>query len=145
MPTKTRAPLPFVLALSLWTVPALAQDAEPGALPAPMTAEAFESYATGRTLFYGLGGEIYGAEQYLPGREVIWAFTGEECRRGRWFPAGERICFVYEDDPETHCWSFFDTGAGLVAEFAGDPPGAPFVEVGQSGEDLFCPGPNVGV
>ncbi len=49
--------------------PALAADA-------PMTAAEFEAYATGKTLTYAVGGEVYGAEQYLPGRRVLWAFKG---------------------------------------------------------------------
>ena len=52
----------------------------------PMSAEEFESYVTGRTLTFGLHGVPYGVEQFKEGRRVLWAFIGEECRDGVWFP-----------------------------------------------------------
>jgi hypothetical protein len=120
------------------------------ALPAqaaetPMSAEQFESYSTGRTLTFGFAGRPYGIEEYLPGREVIWQFVGEECRRGIWYQEAEQICFVYEHDPTPQCWTFFLTDRGLRARFAGDPPGMELVEVEQARQPLICPGPRTGV
>jgi hypothetical protein len=128
------------LALALAPGGLAAQDG-----PQPMPPEAFESYATGKTLYYGTEQGVYGAEQYLPGRRVIWAFLDEPCKRGIWHPAGDQVCFVYDTDPETHCWTFYRSGSGLRAHFQGDPDGAPLIEVGQSPDPLFCPGPDVGV
>lgn len=122
-----------------------------GALAGPVAAqqalgpEAFERYATGKTLYYGSEGMVYGAEQYLPGRRVIWAFVGQPCKFGTWYPVGDEICFVYDTEPGAHCWTFFQSGSGLRAQFAGDPSGAGLVEVDQSAEPLACPGPDVGV
>ena len=128
------------LALGLAALPALsATTAEQ-----PMSAEAFERYSTGKTLTYGANGAPYGIERYLPGRQVVWAFVGQECRYGQWYPAGDEICFVYEGDPLPQCWVFYATPGGLRAHFSGDPNGEDLVEVNQSSETMPCPGPKVG-
>lgn len=136
---------PFAAALLI--APALLSTVGAGRLAAQeaLGAAAFERYVTGKTLYYGANGEVYGAEQYLPGRRVIWAFEGDVCKFGVWFPRGEEICFAYEDEPETHCWRFFLSAGGLRAEFSGAPLDAPLVEVEQSPAPLGCPGPDVGV
>ena len=110
----------------------------------PMTAEAFESYATGKTLYYATGGSNYGAEQYLPGRRVLWAYLGQQCHRGLWYEEDGLICFVYEEKPDPQCWSFFEGATGLRAHFAGDPATAELVEVESSPDPLICAGPDVG-
>lgn len=126
------------LALSLLiATPALAEP--------PMTAQEFDAFATGKTLDYYEGGAVFGREVYLPGRQVRWAFTAEECRMGRWFPQGDQICFLYEDDPEAKCWTIWRKGDGLAARYATDTPDIPPREVRQTDEPLACPGPDVGV
>lgn len=110
----------------------------------PMTAEEFEAYATGKTLSYADGSTIWGTEQYLPGRRVVWAFSQDECQYGTWYPEGEQICFVYEDDPAPQCWTFWLQGGGLRARFAGDATGTELAVVDESPEPLACPGPDVG-
>ena len=109
-----------------------------------MTAEEFEAYATGKTLSYAQGAEIWGTEQYLPGRRVVWAFSADECQYGTWYPQGDEICFVYDNDPTPQCWTFWKQGSGLRARFMGDPDGTELAEVDQSDEPLACPGPDVG-
>ncbi|MBV0913993.1 hypothetical protein [Anianabacter salinae] len=111
----------------------------------PMTASEFEAYVTGKTLTYAEGGIVYGIEEYLPNRRVRWAFTEDECREGEWFEAGEAICFVYEDNLEPQCWTFYDRPGGLAAKFENVDDGRELYEIGQSPEPLFCPGPEVGV
>ena len=110
----------------------------------PLSAEAFEAHSAGQTLTFGIDGIPYGIEQYLPGRRVIWAFIGEECREGRWFPVEDNICFEYDDEPgRWHCWTFFLGNEGLVARSEGF--GArDLVEVQRSEEPMYCPGPDVG-
>jgi hypothetical protein len=128
-----------LLALSLLcAAPAIAADA-------PLSADDFEAFATGKTLTYALGGEVYGAEQYLPGRRVLWAFKGEECRRGYWYDLGGEICFVYEHDGTPQCWRFTRDAGGLRAKFSGDPDGAELAAVQESKEPLTCAGPDLGV
>lgn len=121
-----------------------------GALPAlaetPMTGSEFEAYVSGKTLFYGVPGAPYGAEQYLSGRRVIWTFLDGSCKDGSWYEQNGMICFVYEGPPdEPQCWTFFDTPQGLTARFENDPASTELVETRQGQDPLICPGPEVGV
>lgn len=127
------------LPLPLFGLPALA---DPGP---PLTGAEFEAYTTGRTLTYAQQGEVFGTEQYLPGRRVMWAFEGEACQSGHWYEAGEFICFLYDDAPDRpQCWTFHLDGGALRARFAEDPEGTDLAEVAQSDRPLHCPGPDVG-
>ena len=115
----------------------------------PMSAEEFDAYTLGKTLTYGVGGDPYGVEEYLPGKQVRWSFVGDECRNGSWYDVasaeGPQICFVYEDRPDDpQCWYFFATGTGLLARFASDPAST-LAEVNQSQTSMPCPGPDLGV
>lgn len=110
--------------------------------------EAFERFTTGKTLRYATPDGTYGIEQYLSGRRVIWAFLGEPCKFGTWYPDSDRICFVYDDATDPHCWRFFATPGGLMAEHFSGPGQSsadltPLVAVDQSPEALTCPGPGV--
>lgn len=127
---------PLVLA----ALPCLSLAAE-----TPMTGADFEAYATGKTLTFSQSGQVYGAEQYLPGRRVLWAFKGDECRKGRWYEEAGQICFVYEHDLTPQCWTFWRGDTGLRAQFTGGTPGPDLSEVAQSPEPLLCAGPDVGV
>lgn len=124
----------------------------------PMPAAAFEAYVTGKTLEYQIGDTAYGAEQYLPGRRVVWAFRGQPCRKGHWFPASDgRICFRYQgDDAAPECWHFYREPSGLRAQFlgvgtdgttgAGGQSRQPdVVEVRKSSIPLQCSPPAAGV
>lgn len=124
----------------LLATPAAAQD--PGATP--MTGAEFDSYVTGRTLMYGTGAEPYGGEDYLPGNRVRWSFLDGRCLEGRWFEQAPHICFVYSDDPEPICWTFYEGAGGLTARLVGDPDEVLY-ETGEAEEPLFCLGPEVGV
>ncbi len=121
-----------VLAVTL-ALPAMAAET-------PMTADQFDNYSRGKTLTFGLGGRPYGIEEYLPRRQVIWQFLGEQCRRGVWYEEEGQICFVYEHDPSPQCWTFFQTDRGVRARFAGDPAEAPLVEVEETSDNLKCEG-----
>lgn len=116
--------------------------AEPGG---PLSAEEFDAATVGRTLYYNSGGEPYGVEQYRPGRQVVWAFLGDDCRKGEWYEDQGFICFVYEDNPEPQCWTFWQSDQGLLAKFKGDPFGLPLIAVEESPETMTCMGPNLGV
>jgi hypothetical protein len=111
----------------------------------PLAGEAFAKATIGRTFFYSRDGLSYGAEQYLPGRQVIWAFSGDDCMKGYWYPEDHDICFVYEDAPDPQCWTFRKEGAGLNAQFRGDTQNAPLIATRSSPEPMTCMGPDVGV
>ena len=110
-----------------------------------MSASDFDAYATGKTLTYSLSDQVWGTEQYLPGRRVIWAFQGETCEYGAWHVEADAICFTYENRPEPHCWQFFVTDHGLSAHFVGDTGGSPLSELAQTTVPMSCPGPDLGV
>ena len=115
----------------------------------------FEAMVTGRTYSYEAEGKPYGTERYLPGRRVIWAFEGAECREGSWDePKPGMICFVYDDNQaERHCWAFSPAPQqGLSAEFLGSgmgsdiQPGNAFPILARpTTAPMQCPGPDVGV
>lgn len=115
------------------------------AADAPLSPDAFDAISRGRTFLYTDGGRPYGMEQYLPGRRVIWAFLGEECRQGEWYAEGSEVCFVYEDNPVPQCWTYFDTPDGLRARYRNDPDGAPMISVRESETPMPCTGPMLGV
>ncbi|MFK7752065.1 MAG: hypothetical protein AB8B51_05905 [Sedimentitalea sp.] len=111
----------------------------------PLSAEAFESYTEGKTLFFGNGGEPYGVERYLKGRRVIWSFLDGQCKNGIWYEQDGQICFVYEDRSDPQCWTFSKGANGLIAQFENDPTSTELYEAQDLGEDMLCYGPEVGV
>ena len=127
----------FLLALAVCVSPLHADE--------PMSGEEFDAYTSGRVLFYGQDGRSYGAERYLPGRRVEWSFLDGECKQGRWYEEGRNICFVYEDEPEAHCWRFFRGPEGLVASFQDGSGASPLYEARDLGDELLCKGPRIGV
>jgi hypothetical protein len=127
-----------MLALILLTAPAWAET--------PMTAAEFEARVLGRTMTYADSGKVWGREQYLPGRRVIWAFEGQECKHGYWWEeTGGAICFAYDDGGAPDCWLLYDRGDSIAAQALDDPDGTPLSVVEESAEPLICPGPQVGV
>lgn len=133
--TRTAMPL---ITLLVAAAPALAED--------PMSAADFESYTEGKTLYYGTPGAPYGAEQYLPGRHVVWTFLDGECQEGIWYEQDGLICFIYDTFAATpQCWSFYATPGGMTALFENDPEATELIETQQGHDPLLCPGPEVGV
>lgn len=129
--------LPHALLLILCATPALASD--------PMSAADFETYTTGKTLYFGPPGAPYGAEQYLTNRRVIWSFLDGTCQEGHWYPQGSLICFTYNDLPGPQCWRFFDSPEGLTARFENAPEASKLIATQQNHDPLTCPGPDIGV
>lgn len=112
----------------------------------PMSAAEFEAYVTGKTLYFGQNGSAYGVEEYLPNRRVRWSFLDGKCKDGEWYGTSDnQICFVYEDNPDPQCWSFFKNTDGLRAVFENDPAATTLYEAQQDDEPMLCYGPDVGV
>jgi hypothetical protein len=111
----------------------------------PMSAEEFADYTTGKTLYFYSGGEAYGVEEYREGRRVTWSFLDGRCKDGVWYPQGDQICFVYEDNPLPQCWTFFRESGGLRAVFQGGESDTELYEAGESDAPMTCLGPEVGV
>lgn len=110
----------------------------------PMTAEEFDRYSKGKTLFYSSDGQRYGAEEYLDRRRVRWSFLDGQCKEGSWYASGSDICFVYEDNPDPQCWQFFSAPGGLTARFVGDDR-TTLYEMETSDDEMLCLGPQIGV
>ncbi|WP_237072687.1 hypothetical protein [Pseudaestuariivita rosea] len=111
-----------------------------------MSPQEFEEYVTGKTIFYGeVGLPPYGAEEYLSDRRVRWSFLNGECSEGYWYVDAELICFVYEDNPNPQCWSFYQEQDGIVAVFENDPDSTKLYELKQADQPMMCAGPEVGV
>ncbi|KEJ90014.1 hypothetical protein [Sulfitobacter donghicola] len=127
----------LLILLMFTTLPAAAQSL--------MSAEEFDAYTKGKTLYYGNGTQPYGAEIYLPNRRVKWSFLDGECKDGQWYEADGLICFTYDDRPEPQCWSFEKGPKGLIARFENDPAVTPLYEANESTEELLCLGPKIGV
>jgi hypothetical protein len=111
----------------------------------PMSGAEFEAYVTGKTLYFGQNGQAYGVEEYLEDRRVRWSFLDGQCKDGVWYEDGDMICFVYEDNPDPQCWSFFRDSGGLRAIFENNPNATTLYEAQQSDEPMMCLGPEVGV
>lgn len=140
--TRTLTALMILLALIiLLALPAQADPPQPNLGP-PLTAAEFDAYATGKTLSYAQSGTIWGTEQYLPGRQVLWAPTNQTCEYGTWHDDNGAICFEYEASPGPNCWLFYMGPQGLLAQFIGG--GTLLSEIANSAEPLNCPGPLIG-
>lgn len=111
----------------------------------PMSASEFESYTTGKTLYFGQNGSPYGVERYLPNRRVQWSFLDGDCKDGFWYEEDSQICFVYEDGPAPQCWSFFRAPNGLRAIFENNPEATTLYEAEQDSKPMTCLGPEIGV
>lgn len=110
-----------------------------------MTAEAFDAYTNGKTLYYGTDGAAYGVERYMDNQRVIWSFLDGKCQDGIWYEDSGQICFVYEDRPDPQCWTFSQGPNGLIAQFENDPRATELHEAQNVDEEMFCLGPEVGV
>lgn len=115
------------------------------AADAGMTAEAFDSYTRGKTLYYGAQGQAYGVEKYLDGRRVIWSFLDGKCKHGEWYESAGQICFVYEDRLDPQCWTFEQGPNGLIARFENDPNATELYEAQNTSDEMLCYGPDTGV
>ncbi len=118
--------------------------AVPANAQSPMSASEFEAYTTGKTLYFGQDGMAYGAERYLPDRRVQWSFLDGDCKDGFWYEENSQICFVYEDNLDPQCWTFFRAPAGLRAIFENDPEATTLYEAQQDSKPMLCYGPDVG-
>ncbi|WP_204115371.1 hypothetical protein [Shimia biformata] len=123
--------------LVLLASPALAQS--------PMSAEEFDRYTRGKTLFYAADGTRYGVERYFPDRRVRWSFLDGKCKEGVWYEDAGDICFVYEDNPVPQCWVFYSESGGLRAEFRDGQSAGVLYEIASDEDEMLCLGPEVGV
>lgn len=116
-----------------------------GVTAEPLTAERFDSYTQGKTLYYNSQGRSYGAETYLRSRRVRWSFLDGSCQEGSWYPQGAEICFIYDGSDLPQCWTFELNENGLSAVLDGEFGRTELQEAAPNGRQLICPGPEIGV
>ncbi len=130
--------LRFLVCALFFPLPAVADGA-------PLSADAFERYTTGKSLAYATGAGPFGAEDYLPNRRVRWSYLDGECMDGRWYEEDGLICFVYDEIDAPQCWSFFLDRGRLMARFENDPSATTLYETAELEQPMICLGPDVGV
>lgn len=137
---RTSSPLRLAALLGCLAAPAAAQQ--------PLTAEEFEAFTDGATIAFDIDGTPYGAETYRPNRRVTWSFvdgqTPASCVDGVWYPEGDKICFLYENESSPHCWRFFRSATGLSGIFVSDAENKTTYSAQVSDEPLLCLGPEIG-
>lgn len=110
-----------------------------------LSGDDFERRYEGKTLHFGLDGEPFGSEQFLPGRKSVWKFTGDDCANGVWFTQGAQICFLYEGLLEQQCWLMIEKDGKLFVRSMGQEPGMVLELLRVETKPLVCNGPDVGV
>ena len=119
--------------------------AGPAGAQQSLSPEAFRNLSEGKTLYFSQSGQYYGAEQYFKGDRARWQYPNGECTEGRWYGAGQSLCFEYEDVPGVQCWIMWDEGGQLLARRADIPSDVP-IELERRDElPLPCAGPDLGV
>ena len=126
---------------------AMLASALPAAAASLLGADEFERMSTGRTLLFSQSGIPYGAEQYLPDRNVIWQYMDGSCDRGYWYEDGPALCFVYDGSPDPQCWVFESREGDFFARLAGTQGGDPseLRLAGRTDKPLSCRAPGLGV
>jgi len=116
------------------------------AMDRALSAGAFDARTLGKTLYFDLDGQPYGAEQYMPNRRVRWQNAAGQCLEGSWYEESGDICFVYEggsDGPQ--CWRVFDRDGTIFAQLRGRATEDAIAASSQDTRPLNCPGPDLGV
>lgn len=110
-----------------------------------ITPDEFDELSVGRTLYFTRSGRFYGKEQYFENRIVTWKDQSGQCQAGRWSGIGDTICFLYEHDPNLHCWHFLQKETGMAARLIGDDPGDDLNLTAIDTKEVECPVPFLGV
>lgn len=125
------------LLTSLLAQPAIAADK-------PISPTEFEALVTGKILSYSARSREYGVEQYFEGRRVRWAYLNGQCAEGRWYAAGDQICYVYDGLDTPQCWSYFLRGDQLLAQSSRQSAKSEKHEMTPLSEAPYCPAPDIG-
>lgn len=92
--------------LSLLATAATAQER-------PITPGAFLDLVDKQTVTFMLGesDNLVGVERFIDRERSVWTRNDGRCALGEITERGAKICFVYDDDPNTdHCWLPFAQG-----------------------------------
>lgn len=119
--------------------------AAPASAQATMSAAEFDAYVTGKTIAYNRGGQAFGEEQYYRDRKVIWAFEGDVCKFGKWYPSRDLICFIYDGEADEQCWTFWLSGGHLAALIEGGTFDSVLYGTRETQAHIECPLPGLGM
>ena len=115
--------------------------ATPLAAQGRMTGAEFEAHVEGRTISFSSPGiPHFGIERYMANRRVMWSAETGECMFGVWYESKGDICFRYEDDPNPHCWTIFDTEPGITGVLTGRDYVTVIHEEPERDDPLICDG-----
>lgn len=129
-----------ILALLAVTTQALSQDI--------VTADEFDFYSIGTTLYFSENGRHYGSEQFLENRRTVWRAEDGSCVNGQWATIDEGICFLYDGSATLHCWALTREDGTITIEslFPTEGQSSTVLEVtSQDTIPIICTGPSVGV
>lgn len=111
-------------------------------LGAPMSMEDYLKRVAGRTYTIAEPGIApYGIEAYLPDQRVTWGwFESGICMDGVFFEREPgTLCYDYEDDPDLHCWQYFeDKPSGQMYAIDADDPASVIYELQQTTQSIPC-------
>lgn len=111
------------------------------------TAEAFEGYVGGKTLYFdrGDGRGVFAAESYLQNHQVRWTQRDGTCIQGAWYANDGLICFTYENNPNPQCWQVERREKGLSAVLQNGAFPTQITETDPGDVAFDCLGPKFGV
>ncbi len=133
---KTLASLLFLA----FAAPALSQEI--------MSAEEFDSYSLGTTLYFYQDGSFYGSEQFLENRQSVWRAQDGTCVNGEWTEVEQGICFLYDGSDQLHCWQLTRTDGVISIQSLFLQAGQSVTNLEVSGQDnipIICTAPSLGV
>ncbi len=83
-----------------------------------LTAQEFEALTKGRVFatWQSDGVTLFGHEEFLPGRKVMWKYADGECLPGRWAFENGSVCYRYDGDDDPSCLRYTKDGSRIIGE-----------------------------
>ncbi len=113
-----------------------------------MSAEAFDSFSVGTTLYFYQNGRFYGSEQFFENRQSVWRAEDGSCVNGQWEEVEEGICFSYDGSASMHCWQISRDNDTIIIESLFPEAGQNTTLLELGGQDtipVICTAPSLGV
>ncbi|MCF6305495.1 MAG: hypothetical protein L3J33_08995 [Rhodobacteraceae bacterium] len=113
-----------------------------------MSAEEFDSFSVGTTLYFYQNGRFYGSEQFFEDRQSVWRAQDGSCVNGKWDEVENGICFLYDGSDELHCWQLTREDGTIMIESMFPPIGQATTILEVDGQDtipIICTAPSLGV
>ncbi len=121
-------------------IPAFSQDL--------LSADEFDNFSVGTTLYFYQNGRFYGSEQFFENRQSVWRAQDGSCVNGKWDEVQNGICFLYDGSDELHCWQLTRDNDTIMIEsmFPTKGQATTILEVdGQDTIPIICTAPSLGV